>query len=1051
MSRGPQQAVLFGDAEEWEDDWRGMPEFIQDDITPAATTPVVLEDGGHILVHFEDLAAKRDFDLRFSREAGGIPLSRQRFSELFGHIYHNKWVWFPEKGYGNWRHFQWQTPEHVSPQYPVYIPSKGRWETPYTIRTFEALGVPFHVVVEPQEVEAYSRVVKDPASVLVLPHRDKGLVTTRNWIWDHAAASGVKKFWTFDDNIQGLYRLNRNAKIQSNSGVFLRIMEDWAERYKNLPVIGMQYELFAPRRGKHPALALNTRVYSNMLIETDYREEDGRPFRNEGFYNDDTDICLRVLKRGHCTALFYAFLINKLATMAVKGGMTTHYGKGVSVDPKWVTLAREAITRHYYQDLKDEVEDDERISDGRWRMAAELAAKHPDVTKITQKWGRWQHQVDYSAFKRNPLKPRHGAIIPEGVNDYGMRLIERSEPVAPTRPIPRLEASREPVGAVPTVQVGMFSAAPTTAWRAPEPPDLRDCRELAFDLETTGLDWRGADRPCGVAIYPRGGVPTYLPFGHRGGDNLDEQRVKDWCLTQLRGRRLWGANIKFDAHMFREWTGVDLEAIGCRLSDVQHRAALLDDHRQKFGLDVLGRDILGVGKLQGVDVTRGAHVHPSSAVGPYAERDVELTLRLADVFEPQIAAQGLGAVADLEDDIIFPVLEMERNGAPLDVEKLERWLREAEAERQATLWDVYRETGMRVDPDVNADLVALWRKLGLAYDETTTGKPSFTGAALKAAAQTHPVVTKVLHAAHLADLLAKFLVPYSKRRVGDLLTFQLEQLRGEKGGTVSGRFSAHSENIQQVLSAEKQRAEYGDRYLVRELFVPRSGVLVAADARQIQLRILAHYAESPRLLAAYAADPLTDFHAEVGKMLEPFVPGFPRKRLKITNFTRIFGGGRGKIAAQTGMSVEETETFLAAYDRAFPEGRAFLERASRAAKTRGYVRTFLGRRQRYPDCPKHGKGQRGPCPTCPRFHKAANDVVQGTEADVVKRKIVELHRRRRELGLTLRMVVHDEVVGDVPDAEAAARAAAVLDEQTTALRVSILWAAKTGANWAACA
>ena len=600
-------------------------------------------------------------------------------------------------------------------------------------------------------------------------------------------------------------------------------------------------------------------------------------------------------------------------------------------------------------------------------------------------------------------------------------------------------------------QTDLFTA-PSMAWRASEPPDLQDCKKLAFDFETTGLDWRGADRPCGVAVYPRGGVPTYLPFGHRGGDNLDEQRVKDWCLSQLRGRRLWGANIKFDAHMFREWTGVDLEDLGCRLSDVQHRAALLDDHRQRFGLDVLGRDVLGVGKLQGVDVTRGAHVHPASAVGPYAERDVELTLRLADVFEPQIAAQGLGVVADLEDDVIFPVLEMERNGAPLDVEKLERWLREAEAERQVTLWDVHRETGMRVDPDVNADLVALWHRLGLAYDITEkTGKPSFTGAALKAAAQTHPVVAKVLHAAHLADLKAKFLVPYSKRRVGDLLTYQLEQLRGEKGGTVSGRFSAHSENIQQVLSVEKQRAEYGDRYLVRELFIPRQGVLVAADARQIQLRILAHYVESPRLLAAYAANPLSDFHAEVGQMLEPFVPGFPRKRLKITNFTRIFGGGRGKIAAQTGMSVEETETFLAAYDRAFPEGRAFLDRASRAARTRGYVRTFLGRRQRYPDCPQHGKGQRGPCPTCPRLHKAANDVIQGTEAEVVKRKLIELHRRRKELGLTLRMVVHDEVVGDVADAEAAARVAAVLDEQTTALRVPILWQAKTGANWAACA
>jgi DNA polymerase I-like protein with 3'-5' exonuclease and polymerase domains len=797
------------------------------------------------------------------------------------------------------------------------------------------------------------------------------------------------------------------------------------DRYENVAISGFHYFMFAfhyfmfaSRKTKLPPFTLNSRIYSCILIRNDI------PHRWRGRYNEDTDLSIRALKDGWCTILFSAFLAGKKQTMTMRGGNTDELYAGTEQGPT--------------------------EEDGRWKMAESLRLQHPDIVAVARKWGRWQHQVDYSGFRRNRLRLRPGVTILEGVDNFGMRLVIREAPTPPTpAPAPHIEVFHTPVGAIPTIQAGMF-AAPSTAWRAPEPPDLRDCRELAFDLETTGLDWRGVDRPCGVAIYPRGGVPIYLPFGHRGGDNLDERRVKDWCLTQLRGRRLWGANIKFDAHMFREWTGVDLEDLGCRLSDVQHRAALLDDHRQHFGLDVLGRDILGVGKLQGVDLSRGAAVHPSSAVGPYAERDVELTLRLADVFEPQIAAQGLGAVADLEDDIIFPVLEMERNGAPLDVEKLERWLREAEAERQATLWDVYRETGMRVDPDRPDELAALWRKLGLPEPPTTaTGRPSFTGAVLKAAS--HPIVDKLLHAAHLADLAIKFLIPYSKRRVGDLLTFQLEQLRGEKGGTVSGRFSAHSENIQQVLSAEKQRAEYGDRYLVRELFVPRSGVLVAADARQIQLRILAHYAESPRLLAAYAADPLTDFHAEVGKMLEPFVPGFPRKRLKITNFTRIFGGGRGKIASQTGMSVEETETFLVAYDRAFPEGRAFLERASRAAKTRGYVRTFLGRRQRYPDCPKHGKGQRGPCPTCPRLHKAANDVIQGTEADVVKRKLVELHRQRHELGLTLRMVVHDEVVGDVADAEAAARVADVLDEQTTTLRVPILWSAKTGANWAVCA
>ncbi len=99
-----------------------------------------------------------------------------------------------------------------------------------------------------------------------------------------------------------------------------------------------------------------------MLIKTD------APFRNEGFYNDDTDLCLRVLKAGFCTVQFNAFLIYKAATMTVKGGMTPHY-----------------------QD------------DGRYKMAKELADKHPDVVTITQKYGRYQHQVNYEPFKKNKL------------------------------------------------------------------------------------------------------------------------------------------------------------------------------------------------------------------------------------------------------------------------------------------------------------------------------------------------------------------------------------------------------------------------------------------------------------------------------------------------------------------------------------------------------------------------------------------------------------------------------------------------------------------------
>jgi hypothetical protein len=276
----------------------------------------------------------------------------------------------------------------MNPKYPVFIPTKGRWDSRWTIKSFENAKIPFKVVVEPQEFDNYAAVV-DPNKILILPHSNKGLVVTRNWIWDYCQDRSYKYFWTFDDNIgeslkqgvMGIYRLNNNLKVPVSSGTPLRVIEDFTERYENIAISGMNYFMFASRKTLVPQFYLNTRIYSNMLIKTDI------PYRNEGFYNDDTDLCLRILKDGYCTILFNAFLIYKRTTMTVKGGMTPHYQE-----------------------------------DGRFKMAKELQNKYPDICKIVRKWGRWQHQVDYSQFKKNKLIRKPHVIIPQGVNNYGMIL-----------------------------------------------------------------------------------------------------------------------------------------------------------------------------------------------------------------------------------------------------------------------------------------------------------------------------------------------------------------------------------------------------------------------------------------------------------------------------------------------------------------------------------------------------------------------------------------------------------------------------------------------------
>lgn len=277
----------------------------------------------------------------------------------------------------------------MNPEFPIFIPTKGRAKTPYTIRALQRIGVPFKAVIEAQEFDSYAPVA-GADNIIVLPHRDKGLTVTRNWIWDYAQHElKTPYFWTMDDNIREFYRLHQNIKYRVDSGTFLRVMEDFAQRYTNLFISGMAYEMFAPRKKACPPFILNTRIYSNMLIRTDI------PFRNVTFYNDDTDLCLRVLKAGYCTVQFNAFLANKIATMQVKGGMTDYYEK----------------------------------TNKRLEFAQELQRAHPDVVRVVWKFNRWHHEVDYRPFRKNKLIRKPSVETLEGINNYGMKLVKLGDDI----------------------------------------------------------------------------------------------------------------------------------------------------------------------------------------------------------------------------------------------------------------------------------------------------------------------------------------------------------------------------------------------------------------------------------------------------------------------------------------------------------------------------------------------------------------------------------------------------------------------------------------------
>jgi len=277
----------------------------------------------------------------------------------------------------------------VKNKYPIYIISKGRWDSRLTSKSLEEMQQPYRIVVEPNEYKLYTNHV-DENKVICLPSNfsemGQGSVPVRNFVWEHSISEGHERHWIMDDNIEQFNRLNRNLQVKVLTGSIFRAAEDFVDRYENVALAGFQYDYFAKAKTILPAFYLNTRIYSCILIKNDL------PYRWRGKYNEDTDLSLRALKDGWCTVLFYAFIQQKAQTMTMKGGNTdTIYNTG----------------------------------DNRLEFAESLAKLHPDVARVTWKFGRWHHHVNYKPFKKNKLIKKEGLVLKNEINNYGMKLTNK--------------------------------------------------------------------------------------------------------------------------------------------------------------------------------------------------------------------------------------------------------------------------------------------------------------------------------------------------------------------------------------------------------------------------------------------------------------------------------------------------------------------------------------------------------------------------------------------------------------------------------------------------
>ena len=286
----------------------------------------------------------------------------------------------------------------MNPKYPIYIVSKGRWESRLTSKSLERMKVPYYIIVEEQEYEKYITTISKE-KVLILPPeyqanydvfnddigKGKGVGpgAARNFAWDHSIDLGEKKHWVLDDNIYDFYRLNRNAKNIVQTGTIFRCAEDFVNRYTNVLISGFNYCKFCIASEKYPPYLFNTRIYSTLLIDNKTKH------RWRGRYNEDTDLSLRVLKDGDCTLQFNAFLQEKATTQRLRGGNS----------------------KEFYDE------------EGTLNKSKMLQEMHPDLARVVWRFNRWHHFVDYKPFKRNKPIKVDGLAIPKGINNYGMKMM----------------------------------------------------------------------------------------------------------------------------------------------------------------------------------------------------------------------------------------------------------------------------------------------------------------------------------------------------------------------------------------------------------------------------------------------------------------------------------------------------------------------------------------------------------------------------------------------------------------------------------------------------
>ena len=591
----------------------------------------------------------------------------------------------------------------------------------------------------------------------------------------------------------------------------------------------------------------------------------------------------------------------------------------------------------------------------------------------------------------------------------------------------------------------------------------RDQGHVAFRAKLTSSDPMQGEL-VGVAFALRPGSAAYVPLGHRAADELNfgdagqiEQMNLRAALPMLKPLLEDPAvlkiiqNAKFDMVALSRY-GIELAGI----DDPCLMSYALDAGRAEHLPEQLAGTLLGYTCLTQKEITGTGRAAvsldrvPVARATEFAGEEADIGLRLWLVLKPRLAAEHVTTVYETLERPIAPVLAlMERTGVQVERATLAT-LSGSFAQTLARLEDEIRELA---GEDFN---IGSPKQLGeILFDKmslpggrrTKTGAWSTDASALEElAAEGHDLPRKVLDWRLLAKLKSTYtdaLPTYIHPETGRVHTSYA------LAATTTGRLSSVEPNLQNIpVRTAEGRA-------IRKAFVaPKGKRLISADYSQIELRVLAHMADTPTLRQAFA-DGL-DIHAMTasemfGVPIQGMDPGI-RRRAKAINFGIVYGISSVGLAAQLGISRSEAGAYIKTYFERFPGIRDYMEATKAEARRQGYVKTLFGRKVHYPEINTKNPSLRG------NFERAAiNAPIQGSAADIIRRAMIRMVPALAAAGLNTRMLlqVHDELVFEAPEEEVDKTmevAQAVMEaapEPVLRLRVPLKVDARAGDNWEA--